>query len=181
MRTRCFECSDLGFVIKGGIKEICWRVAAFDDHAAPNDAAKMTARAVDHLHERGIVVDHYAFEIAKVLALHTSDQPYHRGNILAMHLAQSLRSFMGLIEHLRKVWLLPVGSRKETPAGYWIITDQADFSAWVQRAKSAPITQLATIAAVARRNFPMFAEQLELDFWQEMHGSDGVRQMKEAA
>lgn len=177
--SSCHECADLGFTIQQGLKRLCWRRAAID-HLPPNEAARMLDRAVDHLHERKIVIDHHAFEMAKVLTRYASAQPFDKADILTTHLAQSLRSFHHIIEDLRKVWLLPVGSRKETPAGYWIITDQTDFSAWVQRAKSAPITQLATIHAVARRNFPLFAEQLELDFWQEMNGSDSVRQMKEA-
>lgn len=171
---RCYECADLGFTLEQGSTRLCWRRAA-PGHNPPNEAARMLSRAVDHLAVRKIVVDHHSFEMAKVLCQYTGDRPFDKGDVLATHLAQSLRSFHHIIEDLRKVWLLPVGSRKEPPAGYWIITDQADFAAWVQRAKTAPVTQLSTIHAVARRNFPVFAQQLELDIWQEMHGSDSVR------
>ncbi|MGE3385075.1 MAG: hypothetical protein AB7L70_19285 [Pyrinomonadaceae bacterium] len=183
MRTdqrHCFECSDLGFTVEQNAKRLCWR-RHFDGHAAANDAAGILERAVDRLMVRKIQIDHHAFEIAKVLTRYTTDRPFDKGDLLTAHLSMSLRSFQHIIEDLRKVWLLPVGSRKEPPSGYWIITDQTDFAEWVTRAKSAPITQLSTIHAVARRNFPVFAEQLELEFWQDMHGSDTVRQMKEAA
>lgn len=167
VRRYCFECNDLGFVLKDGIKHPCWRLW-MPEHPDTNAAAVMLERAIDHLHERKLVVDHHAFELAKVLTQYTSDRPFDKGNVLTTHLAQSLRSFQGLIEHLRKVWLLPVGSRKFKPHGYWIITEQADFAAWIQREKAAPLTQLATIRAVAKRNFPVFAEQLELEFGEEL-------------
>jgi hypothetical protein len=171
---RCHECADIGFTIQQGCKRLCWRRAA-SDHNPPNEAARILDRSVDHLAVRKIVVDQYAFEVAKILTQHTSERPFEKGEILATHLAQSLRSFHQIIADLRRIWLLPVGSRKFKPHGYWIITDQADFAEWVERERTAPITQLTWISAVARRNFPVFAEQLDLDFWQEMHGSDSVR------
>ena len=76
-----------------------------------------------------------------------------------------------MIEDLRSEWLLPVGARKDDPSGYWIITDAADFAEWFTRSKSSPLTQLTTIHRVARRHFPTFAGQIELDF----------NQLKEAA
>ena len=176
INPRCFECSDLGFVIQQGCKRLCWRRAA-EGHAEPNAAARTLDRAIDHLAVRKIVIDQYSFEIAKILTQYTSDRPFDKGTILATHLAQSLRSFHYIIEDLRKIWLMPIGSRKHKPYGYWIITEPKDFAEWVEREKAAPITQLTWLSAVARRNFPVFAEQLELDFWQETHGSDPVRQL----
>jgi hypothetical protein len=81
--------------------------------------------------------------------------------------ANQLRKFHAAIEELRRVWMLPIGSRKDSPAGYWIITDVKDFEEWINRSKSAPITQLTTIYKVAKRNFPIFAEQMELDIFND--------------
>lgn len=177
MNRRCFECGDLGFVVEKNKRRRCWRLNVDPSHAQPNEAAGILLRAVDHLINRGITIDHHCFEMAKLLTQYTSQRPFDKADLFTTHLTQSLRSFHHIIEDLRRVWLLPVGSRKEKPAGYWIITDADDFADWVKRAKSAPLTQLSTIHAVARRNFPVFAEQLELEFWQDMHGSDAVRQM----
>lgn len=173
---RCFECGDLGFTLRNNALHGCWRFRARAPHNAPNAAAVLLARSVEWLMIRKLHIDTQHFEIAKLLTRYNTERPFDRAGSLENHFAMPLRSFMGIIEDLRKIWLLPVGSRKFVPAGYWIITDEADFKAWVDRCKAAPITQLSTIAAVARRNFPIFAEQLELDFWQEMHGSDSVRQ-----
>lgn len=178
--ARCFECSDIGFVVERNVKKLCWR-RSYPHHNTPNAAALMLERAVEHLMVRKLIVEPQHFEIAKLLARYTTAAPFTSARLLETHFVLPLRSFMGIIEDLRRVWLLPVGSRKSAPVGYWIITDQADFASWVERAKAAPITQLTTIHAVARRNFPVFAEQLELEFWQDMRGSDAVRQMKEAA
>ncbi len=65
-----------------------------------------------------------------------------------------------------------VGSRKQEPSGYWIITDLEDFKEWFDRVKAAPITQLTTIHRVAKANFPVFAEQIEMDFWTDEEAAD---------
>lgn len=175
--TRCFHCQDLGFVIENSVRRNCWRMQTGIAHNKPNEAAKMIDRAVDHLMIRKIVIEPQHFEIAKLLSRYTTEKPFSSAHLLDSHLVLPLRSFMGVIEDLRKIWLLPVGSRKCGPAGYWIITDEKDFAEWVERAKAAPITQLTTIYDVAKRNFPALTGQLELDIWSEMRGSDAPRQM----
>ncbi len=174
---RCFNCSDLGFVVENNARRFCWRFRGGVPHNAPSEAARMLERSVEHLIIRKLAIDPQHFEIAKLLARYTTGQPFDRAATLENHFALPLRHFQNLIEDLRRIWLLPVGSRKFKPVGYWIITDADDFSDWVTRCKAAPITQLSTIAAVARRNFPILADQLELEFWQDMKGTDGVRQL----
>lgn len=169
---RCFACGDIGFdLMPDGVITRCWRQAAGADHAEPNEAAKIVARAIHRMMIEKVVADRHAFDVVKSLVRFTRDKPCRREKMLDMHFAfsaSSLRNFHSCIETLRKVWLLPVGSRKVAPAGYWIITEIGDFADWVERAKSAPITQLTTIHRLAKRNFPVFAEQMELDFWNDI-------------
>jgi benzoyl-CoA reductase/2-hydroxyglutaryl-CoA dehydratase subunit BcrC/BadD/HgdB len=117
----------------------------------------------------------HEFEAARVLTHFSSEIPCNRIQLFDLLFADTNLDFKGklrklhtIIENLRKVWLLPVGSRKNEPSGYWLITEFADFKDWVERAKSAPITQLSTIHKNARFNFPEFAEQLEFEFWNDM-------------
>lgn len=172
MVPRCFACDDTGFELSSeGIISTCWRVRAGAVHNEPSEAAKMIARATHHLMIERVAIDRHVFDIAKTLARHTSAMPCKRDRLIDIHFGHStsdVRNCAAAIETLRKVWLLPVGSRKESPSGYWIITETADFHAWVIRAKAAPITQLTTIHRVAKRNFPVFAEQMELDFFRDM-------------
>lgn len=167
---RCFACDDLGVVIKADGIVDCWRIKRQAPHNEPTVAAAMIARALRDLQERGGAISTHTLTVAMYLSRHTSAEPCRRENLAEKyfrHSADPKRMLAKTIEDLRSVWLLPVGSRKDAPAGYWIITDPADFREWFERSRSAPITQLRTIYAVAKRNFPAFAGQLELDFLTE--------------
>ena len=169
----CSRCRDIGVWLtpKSGVQPCPNALNAAFGHRDPSPAAKMIQHA---LRDRTFPVNTQVFEIAVTLARFSTEQPCLREDLLTMFFsylpmthANQLRKFHAVIEELRKVWLLPVGSRKDPPAGYWIITDQQDFEAWFTRTKAAPITQLTTIYRVAKRNFPIFAEQLELEFWND--------------
>ncbi len=168
----CFACGDLGFTLDGtGVINQCWRQKSGIDHNLPNEAAKMIARAVQNLTTERVPIDQHVFGVAKTLSRYTSESPCKRDRLADIHFAHvrdPKRECALLIETLRKVWLLPVGGRKEPPFGYWLITDIDDFAEWVSRAKAAPITQLTTIHRVAKRNFPIFAEQMELEFYNDI-------------
>lgn len=164
---RCFECGDLGFRLADGMPHQCWRVRANAPHNDPNPAALMLRRAVDRLFKYGVPIDVQHFEIAKLLTRFSSERPFDKAKTLELHYPMPLRSFMGIVEDLRKVWLLPIGARKHPPSGYWIITDEDAFREYLETAKTAPITQLSTIYRVARANFPVLAGQLELELTPE--------------
>lgn len=172
LTPRCFHCGDLGFDVGAdGTVSTCWRLRAGAAHNAPNAAAAMIERACRSLMIEKVAIDQHCFHVAKTLTQYAADRPCNRDWLIDAHFRHTpsrLRGLATVIERLRSVWLLPVGSRKDTPSGYWIITDADDFRAWVNRAKSAPVTQLTTIHRVAKRNFPVFADQLELDFWRDM-------------
>lgn len=172
MTPVCFACEDLGF-IPGKIDAItgCWRNEAGAEHNAANAAARMIGRAVQMMPPGKIPVNAHTFSVAKALSRATSERPCNREEILKKYFGYTnnpLRKFHYVIEELRKEWLLPVGSRKEAPSGYWIITSEADFKKWFERSNSAPITQLTTNYKVAKRNFPIFAEQMELEFFNDI-------------
>lgn len=175
---RCFSCGDLGFDLsKEGIVSTCWRVKAKAPHNPPSDAAVMVGRALHAMLIEKVAVDRQLFDVVKTLIRFTSAVPCTRQQLIEGHFDYSpaaVRNCQAAIETLRRVWLLPVGSRKEAPSGYWIVTDAADFAAYFDRAKSAPVTQLTTIYRVAKRNFPIFAEQIELDFWNDVSGKPDV-------
>lgn len=137
-------------------------------HLAQMPGAVVFERAALGLARRNAPVNAKAFEVGRFLSRYTAGEPCPRVRLVDAHFnysPSSVRNLQATIEELRRVWLLPVGSRKSEPSGYWIITDLNDFAAWVERSKSAPIQQLSTIHRVARANWPHFAEQLELEFW----------------
>lgn len=169
---RCFECMDMGFVVsKDGEFSWCWRGRAGAEHNKQSPAAFVLQRAVEQLRIAKLPVEPHVFHVARHIAAGTSAEPIRREKLIEGNFGYSkspLRMFHKVVEILRAEWLLPVGSRKAAPAGYWICTDQKDFAEWVERTKAAPITQLTTIHRVAKRNFPLFAEQLELQFFNDV-------------
>lgn len=170
----CYECHDIGLqFLPNGMVTDCRRIQIGAPHKKADGAKAIVRRRVLDLRDRGIAVNSHLFDLAVTLSHVASETPADRDGLIDAHFKfaadhSRLRLFHKAIEELRSIWLLPVGSRKDSPAGYWIMTEVGDFSAWVKRAKSAPITQLTTIHRVARANFPLFAEQLELDFYNEI-------------
>jgi hypothetical protein len=172
-RGSCSRCRDLGLWLtpKGDVQPCPNVLNESIEHVDPSPTAKMIHRAIEIVK---IPINSRSFQIAQTLSQFNSDEPCSREDLLTMYFsylpmkkATQLREFHFVIEELRREWLLPVGSRKDSPAGYWIITDQQDFEKWFTRTKAAPITQLTTIHRVAKRNFPIFAEQLELEFFND--------------
>lgn len=179
---RCHACADLGVVYNSDGVFDCWRRKPSVPHNEPTAAGRMVARALTDLYARGGSVNTHTLDVAIYLSQHTSAEPCKREHLAERyfrHAADPKRVLAKTIEDLRSEWLLPVGARKDAPSGYWIITDIDDFADYVERAKAAPVTQLRTIYTVAKRNFPAFAGQLELDFLSETE--QDFTEIKEAA
>jgi hypothetical protein len=179
----CPRCFDTGLWLAPQNQVlVCPRVQMNESHAEPNEAALMLRRAANMLFKREIYINSQAFDLARLLTNFTSERPCPRQEIFDtfygdtnLTYSNQLRKFHAIIEELRQVWLLPVGSRKAEPCGYWVITDLDDFKAWYQRTTQAPITQLTTIHRVAKRNFPIFAEQIEFDFFNDIETEETAR------
>ena len=172
----CVRCFDTGiWLTPTNAVAVCPNLLNIDKpHQTANPSAFLMAKSARRLHERNIHINPFAFDLARILTHYSSETPCLRLDLLEFFFADTnlssslrLRKFHYLIEELRKIWLLPIGSRKDRPSGYWIITELDDFKEWFERVKAAPITQLTTIHRVAKHNFPIFAEQLELEFWDD--------------
>lgn len=175
--TACQRCFDTGIWLTPTNKvEICPNIQLGKPHAEPNQASLLLRRATNRLFHQQFWIHAQVFDLARILTNFDSKTPACRKQLMDVYFADTelseahqLRKFHGFIEELRKIWLLPIGSRKVEPSGYWIITDLEDFKGWFNRVKSAPITQLSTIHKVAKFNFPIFAEQMELEFWNDFN------------
>ena len=175
----CDLCFGIGLRISpSGRVEQCPALTLGQPHADLLPAAMMIQRAVTILRRRDSDLDSVHFDIARTLAKHSTDKPCSRYELIDRHFSYvpgregQRRAVSNAIRYLRDICLLPVGSRKGDPSGYWIITDEADFRAWVDRVRSGPVTELTTIHRVAKANYPIFAEQLELDFWRDFAPAD---------
>lgn len=164
----CTRCNNLGVwqTPQGDVQPCPTLLTHPAEHPAPSPAAEMIQRALEIAPKP---INSRTFQIAQTLSSFTSEKPCSRDRLLELYFSYlpmtpaQIRMLHHAIEELRRDWLLPVGSRKDEPAGYWIMTDQDDFAAWFTRSKAAPLTQLQTIHRVAKRNFPILAQQLELE------------------
>lgn len=165
----CARCYNYGiWQTPPGVIAECPNITLGLDHPPVSDAAALVMRCGRRAAERGLALNEIAWKVARGLIKGTTEKPVSRQELIDRHFEWAgslrLRKFHAVIEELRSEWLLPVASRKERPHGYWIATDEADFSDWVRRAVAAPVRQLTTIRRLAKANFPVYAEQLELEF-----------------
>jgi hypothetical protein len=175
----CEYCLDTSLYLNaGGWVNTCPR-QWHPDHPGPNAAAEMLFGTIrrQQTDAKKIAID--AFRLARLLTRYASDRPCPTDDVLrdlfsetALDHTARLRKLHHLVEELRRVWMLPVGSRKEAPSGYWIITDIEDCKRWLHHATSAPITQLATIWKAARAAFPVLAGQQEFSFMDQLGDPD---------
>lgn len=174
--VQCKRCFDTGIWLTPAHKvEVCPAVQLGNPHPEPNEASLKLRRAANRLFDRGDVVASQVFELAQILTKFHSEKPCPRRALMNHFFGDTwltkpdqMRKLHYWIEELRKSWLLPIGGRKSAFSGYWIITDLEDFKEWIKAVMSAPITQLSTVHRLAKHNFPVFAEQMELDFWKDM-------------
>ena len=176
----CIRCADLGYWIEPtGTVSRCPSAELTSIHNPPSPEQTIVARAIQRLRRGKAAIELQAFEVLRHLVAFNSKRPCLRTDLVDLFFsygdrapANQTRKLQSVIEQLRKIWMVPVGSRKDDPSGYWIITEAADFKIWFAHAAAAPITQLTTLHRLAKHNFPLFAEQMELDFFQDVETGD---------
>ena len=169
-RPECSVCLDTDIWLPNGFLEICPFV---DDktHIVPPHAANTVvreAKRVDNLYSE---IDEGEFDIARILAHYSQDNRCSGDELLGAFFPKKPRAarrwLMNLIENLRSKWLLPIGSSRTPPTGYWIITGVDEYAQWLHHGLQASKTQFSKFYKNARHNYPKFAEQLKLKFAEE--------------
>ncbi len=120
------------------------------------DAGRLLRRALRRRMRSNQAVEERAYRLACLLSHFTTTRPISRPPIQEW-LGVAEREFKKQIEHLRRDWLLPIGSRKGRPNGYWIITNEADFLNWHDHFRRQALTEFSTAAELMRQNFPGLA------------------------
>lgn len=171
----CDHCFGIGLRINPlGVVEQCPTLQMNMPHRDLSPAGSRIARAVELLTRQRIAVDAVLFDIARSLARYTTEAPCGSRELIERHFSyvtgdeNRRRKVTNAIHDLQDIWLLPVGSRKEKPSGYWIITEENDFRSFIERVMREPVTRLATLHRLAKANWPEFAEQMEMDLWKDM-------------
>lgn len=150
----CLICWDTGLVPEPKYGGKC--VACTTREQPPTDARRLLARALRRrLRAKGGIEDR-TFRLACLLTHFTTSKPISRPPIQEW-LGVAEREFKKQIEYLRRDWLLPIGSRKGRPNGYWIITNETDFLNWHDHFRRQAMTEFSTAAELMRQNFPALA------------------------
>lgn len=113
--------------------------------------------------DQGRRVDGQAFEVARVLTHGHISAPLMI-KVLAEHFNLSERKVKDIVRTLRREWLLPIGSLRQPPYGYYWILSPKDFLDWSRAYRSQAIDELATLHRLQRANFPELFGQGSLDF-----------------
>lgn len=119
-------------------------------------------------------VDARTVRIARLLAHATFDRPL-QGKLLRSHFDMTERDLKGVIETLRAEWVLPIGSRRVPPYGYYWIDSPEEFKDWLRTMRSQAMRELSTAYRLYRDVYPELAGQESLDF-----AADFSRDLQEA-
>lgn len=159
--VKCFECLDTNLQIGLYGVQACDKCSGA--RLSRSNAATMLARVIFNRLERKQTVEPMLVQLARILTRFSSENPMP-GAMLEVHLRLDYRTAKSMIETLRRDYLLPIGSRKGQPNGYWIMTTATEFIEWDRQFRSSAISVFATSYRLMRANFPALAGQTSLDF-----------------
>jgi hypothetical protein len=151
IRVECKQCWDTGLAPHSANRGRC--AACSGPGPIEHPAAALLSRAIRRRFTSELPVDDRPFQLACLLTHFSTARPIAR--LPLQELMQiSEREFKKQIEALRRDWLLPIGSRKGPPNGYWIITNEEDFIAWHKHFRQQALTEFSTANQLMEQNFP---------------------------
>lgn len=157
----CDDCFDSGLIWKGtNGPATCLKC---DDRRDLPDAGAKLMRAVYERIAANKLINKQQFDFARALVKSTVNNPVPL-QILMRHFDTSDRTIKSYIESLRTEWLLPIGSSKFPPSGYYWIYTAEEFKAWLEAYLSQPREEFRTAYRMLRANFPELAGQIKFDF-----------------
>ena len=103
------------------------------------------------------------------LLIHSTVAEPVSGISLQGQLRCSERDVKAITQELRREWLLPIGSSRRPPHGYYWMHSAEDFLNWSRVYRSQAIEELVTLYKLQRANFAELAGQQPLDFINLIH------------
>jgi hypothetical protein len=167
-KTHCPNCLDTGLFWSalGGSPAHCDYCTAAREPLHSPAVQIFRQRTFDRM-KRGSDITPLHFHLARALTLFSGETPVLRES-LDKHFNLSERKTKDVLKFLRDNWLLPIGGRKQPPAGAWLIVTDAEFIEYERQARRTAISALATLYKIRRANFPRLAGQLALDFVEQV-------------
>lgn len=162
----CDVCLDSGLTITSSKPRRC--PLCFHEDKRFSAPAVRLALCIWEREDKQQSIDELLFATARFLTRATSEYPITLVT-LAEYFRCSERKVKDMIRTLRREWLLPIGSSRQPPYGYFWIQSAADFLSWSRPYRSQAIDELVTLWHLEKRNFPELAGQTSLDFQQTIN------------
>lgn len=160
----CNDCFDSGLIWQGSDGPgSCLQCAERRD--LPDASAKLI-RAIYERVAANKLINKQQFDVARALVKSTVQIPVPL-NILMRHFDTTDRTIKGYIESLRTDWLLPIGSSKFPPSGYYWINSAEEFKAWLEAYLSQPKEEFRTAYRMLKANFSELTGQVNFNFGEE--------------
>lgn len=159
----CDDCYDSNLLWGRGGIEACQKCQERKD--LPESAERLQRAVYDRV-ATAKFINKQQFDLARVLVKATAKYPLGL-NALIRHFSLTDRTVKAYIESLRSEWLLPIGSSKFPPTGYYWIASANEFKGWLEAYLSQPKEEFRTAHRMLRANFPELAGQINFDFQEE--------------
>lgn len=165
IKASCSICLESNFMFVDQKVISCPYHAPFEE----TTAVKFFREAIDIRIAHKRVITRTDFDVARFLTLFDTENPCER-RILEQQFCEmdvpsrNERKIKGIIENLRREWLLPIGSHKAPPYGYYFITNDEDFIRWQKENLASALTALQTNYRVFRHNFRRIAGQNDFNY-----------------
>lgn len=127
------------------------------------DAAARLSRAIFERMGANKTINKQHFDLARALVKSTAQIPVPL-NVLIRHFELSDRTVKHYIEALRSDWLLPIGSSKFPPSGYYWISTPEEFKGWLEAFLSQPKEEFRTAHRMLGANFPELSGQISFEY-----------------
>ncbi len=157
----CRACFDTGLVFARGEAVRC-ALCFIEDKSLSTPAVRL-AVALWSLRDKGHKTDAQTFEVARVLTHAAAAAPF-TNEAIASHLKLSERKVKDIVRTLRREWLLPIGSSRQLPYGYYWILTPKQFLDWSRVYRAQAIDELVTLHRLQRANFAELSGQGSFDF-----------------
>jgi hypothetical protein len=126
-------------------------------------AALRLSETVWERKERKLPVEIQTLNLARYLIHSTPEEPLY-GYTLQGYLRATEREVKAAARELRREWVLPIGSSRKPPYGYYWMLTAKDFLAWARVYRAQAIDELVTLYRMQRRNYPELSGQGKLGF-----------------
>ena len=137
-------------------------------------AAKRLAEVAWRRVEKKQSVDPQVLSAARMVIHYSASAPLS-GYTIQGQLRATERDVKRFMRELRREWLLPIGSSRQPPFGYFWIISASEYLEWERVFRAQAIDELVTLFRLRRANFPELAGQGAFDFVESIHD-----QMREA-